>query len=75
MLTMKNIINSKVADVAKLVAVKVAKHYANVTCPFLTYQPIMNKEVKLFHYSAAKPIALQISELPINTSYESAKMG
>lgn len=43
---MKNIINAKAANAAKFVAVKVAKHYANVTCPFLTYQPIMNKEVK-----------------------------
>ena len=43
---MRNKINKKIADSVKQVAVKVTKHYANVTCPFLTYQPQLSKEVK-----------------------------
>lgn len=35
-----------VADKSKNVAIKVATHYANVACPFFTYQPRMSSEVK-----------------------------
>lgn len=34
------------ADLSKMVAEKVARHYANVACPFLTYQPKVTKEIK-----------------------------
>ena len=30
----------------KNAAIKVATHYANVACPFFTYQPKMSAEVK-----------------------------
>lgn len=43
---MRSKINEKIADSIKQAAVKVAMHYANVTCPFLTYQPQISKEVK-----------------------------
>lgn len=42
----ENKIKMKIANNVKNVAVKVATHYANVACPFLTYQPKVSKEVK-----------------------------
>lgn len=39
-------INKQVASIAKKTAVKFATYYANVACPFITYQPKMSKEVK-----------------------------
>ena len=42
----ENKIKMKIANNVKNVAVKVATHYANVACPFTTYQPKVSKEVK-----------------------------
>ncbi len=42
----ENKIKMKIANNVKNVAVKVATHYANVSCPFITYQPKVSKEVK-----------------------------
>lgn len=39
-------VKSKVANKSKAFATRAAVHYANVSCPFLTYQPKMSKEVK-----------------------------
>ena len=35
-----------IATKTKNAAIKVATHYANVACPFFTYQPKMSAEVK-----------------------------
>ncbi len=43
---METKINKQVASIAKKTAVKFAAYYANVACPFITYQPKMSKEVK-----------------------------
>lgn len=39
-------LKTKMAEGIKAAATKVATHYANVTCPLLTYQPKMSNEVK-----------------------------
>ena len=40
-------VRGKIANKTKNVAIKVATHYANVACPFFTYQPKMSAEVKI----------------------------
>jgi|GEM_PF-533255 len=39
-------VRGKIANKTKNAAIKVATHYANVACPFFTYQPKMSVEVK-----------------------------
>lgn len=39
-------VRGKIANKTKKAAIKVATHYANVACPFFTYQPKMSVEVK-----------------------------
>lgn len=34
------------ANLSRVVVENVAKHYANVACPFFTYQPKVTKEIK-----------------------------
>lgn len=43
---MEKEIKTKVANGVKKVAVMAATYYANVACPFVTYQPQMSKGVK-----------------------------
>ena len=38
-------VRGKIANKTKNAAIKVATHYANVACPFFTYQPKMSAEV------------------------------
>lgn len=42
----KSQIGKGLADVSKIFLKSVAVHYANVACPFFTYQPKINKEVR-----------------------------
>ena len=39
-------IREVIEEKKQVLAVKVAKHYANVSCPFITYQPELPEEVK-----------------------------
>ena len=39
-------VRGKIANKTKNAAIKVATHYANVACPFFTYQPKLSAEVK-----------------------------
>lgn len=43
---MRTKLNKNVAEFAKRTAIKVATYYANVACPFITYQPKMSSELK-----------------------------
>lgn len=38
--------NNKIADTMKNIMVNTAKHYVNVACPFITYQPEIKDDVK-----------------------------
>lgn len=42
----KTKIRKKLSDSSKSVLKNVAIHYANVACPFFTYQPKISEEVK-----------------------------
>lgn len=39
-------LDKRVAELTKKVIIKFATYYANVACPFITYQPKMSNEVK-----------------------------
>ncbi len=39
-------LDKKIAELTKKTAIKVATYYANVACPFITYQPKMSNDVK-----------------------------
>ena len=43
---MKEKTNKSLAKITKKIATSVAIYYANVACPFLTYQPKISDEVK-----------------------------
>lgn len=43
---MKMKIVKKINDSRDALAIKVAKHYANVSCPLITFQPRLSEEVK-----------------------------
>lgn len=43
---MKKMFKEEITKIAKKAVVKTATYYANVTCPFITYQPRISNEVK-----------------------------
>lgn len=43
---MQKRINKEISKIARKAAIKAASYYANVACPFITYQPKMSDEVK-----------------------------